>query len=188
MNFYTLLSLLFLLACVSACNPGPTSTTVTTAESQTTANKIVSTTTATSTTSATTTPTSATTTTTSATTTTTSDTTTTSATTTTYATTTTTTDPVETTTTAKIQCPNGWIDAQSQNLGCVNFFNEVSLTWFEAHDVCQDKYSAFLVEALSREEAEFLFQIAEMIQLYSSNETWWIGLTDFYGRYVLLLT
>ena len=87
-----------------------------------------------------------------------------------------------TTTAPKIQCPTGWIDAQSQNLGCVIFLNDYSLTWFEAHDLCQDKYSGFLVEALSREEAEFLFQIAEMIQLYSSNETWWIGLTDFFGR------
>ena len=83
----------------------------------------------------------------------------------------------------RIQCPDGWIDAQSKGLGCVNFFNdEVSLTWFEAHEVCREKYSGFLVEALSREEAEFLFQIAEMIQIYSSNTTWWIGLTDFFGR------
>merc|ERR550532_2702179 len=87
--------------------------------------------------------------------------------------TTTTTPSMSTTTTVpKIQCPTGWIDAQSQNLGCVIFLNDDSLTWFEAHDLCQDKYSGFLVEALSREEAEFLFQIAEMIQLYSSNETW----------------
>ena len=68
----------------------------------------------------------------------------------------------------------------------MNFFNEVSLTWFEAKEVCQEKYSGFLVEALSKEEAKFLFQIAEMIQLYSSDETWWIGLTDFFGRYLTI--
>ena len=98
----------------------------------------------------------------------------------------TTSTPTTTAETTKIQCPNGWIDAQSQNLGCVNFFNEVSLTWFEAYEVCQEK-KAYLVEALSRDEAEFLFQMAEMIQFYSSNETWWIGLTDFYGRYFCLI-
>ena len=88
--------------------------------------------------------------------------------------------------TTEIPCPNGWIDAQSHDLGCVNFLNEVSLSWFEAYDVCQEKYSGSLVEALTSEEAEFLFEIAEMIHLYSSNETWWIGLTDFIGRYLTL--
>ena len=86
----------------------------------------------------------------------------------------------------KIQCPEGWIDAQSQNLGCVNFVNEVSQSWFEAHEVCQEKYSGYLVEALTGDEAKFLFEMAEMIQLYSSTETWWIGLTDFFGRYLTL--
>ena len=94
----------------------------------------------------------------------------------------TTTAQNETTPAPKIQCPNGWIDAQSQNMGCLNFLNEVSLTWFQAKEVCQEKYSGFLVEALTKEEGEYLFQVAEMIQLYSSNEAWWIGLTDFFGR------
>ena len=70
----------------------------------------------------------------------------------------------------------------------MNFFNEVSLSWFEAHEVCQEKYSGSLVEALTKEEADFLFEIAEMIQIYSSNETWWIGLTDFFGRYLTIYT
>ena len=84
----------------------------------------------------------------------------------------------------KIQCPSGWIDGQS--LGCVKFLNEVSLSWFQAYDVCQEKYSGSLVEALKTEEAEFLFQVAEVIQLSSSNETWGIGLTDFFGRYLAI--
>ena len=63
-------------------------------------------------------------------------------------------------------------------MGCLNFLNEVSLTWFQAKEVCQEKYSGFLVEALSKEEGEYLFQVAEMIQLYTTNEAWWIGLTD----------
>ena len=100
-------------------------------------------------------------------------------------TTTTTTTTTTPTTEPTVSCPNGWIDAQSHDLGCVNFLNEVSLSWFEAHDVCQEKYSGSLVEALTNEEAEFLFQIAEVIQLSSSNETWWIGLTDFFGRYLI---
>ena len=97
---------------------------------------------------------------------------------------TTTTPP---TTEPTVTCPNGWIDAQSHDLGCVNFFNEVSLSWFEAYKVCQEKYSGSLVEALTSEEAEFLFEVAEMIHLYSSNETWWIGLTDFVGRHQITL-
>ena len=84
--------------------------------------------------------------------------TTTSTTTTTPSTTTsTTTTTTSTTTPERVDCPNGWIDAQAQDLGCIIVPDITNLSWFDAHDVCQNQSSASLVEALSTEQAEFLF-------------------------------
>ena len=79
--------------------------------------------------------------------------------------------------TSRVECPNGWIDAQDQNLGCIIFVGDAVSSWSDAESICENEYSGFLVEALSTEEARYLFEIAELIQLYTSDDSWWIGLT-----------
>merc|ERR1712004_55287 len=112
-------------------------------------------------------------------------TTTTTTTTTTTATTTTTstqpdeTTPAETTPQAPIDCPDGWIDETAVGLGCLRFVEELEgMNWLETQTTCQSEEYGNSVEALSMDEAEKLFEIAQLTSFFSHREVWWLGLSD----------
>ena len=47
----------------------------------------------------------------------------------------------------KIVCPENWIDAQGQNLGCLLFLNQTDLSWFDTLAACEDALG-FSIEVL----------------------------------------
>ena len=81
---------------------------------------------------------------------------------------------------AIINCPNGWLDAQDFNLGCLMFDGNKSMAWNEAQNFCQKLDSnSHLVEIFSDDQQEFMIFNAIEYEEFSGNaRNWWIGLTD----------
>ena len=99
------------------------------------------------------------------------------------------------TTTAPIDCPEGWIDATEDGLGCLYFVNmDEGINWLATQTICQSN-NGYSVEALDMVEvvtivpttqyshicsfqAGNLFNLALLTSYFSHRETWWLGLTD----------
>merc|ERR1712130_19019 len=82
------------------------------------------------------------------------------------------------TTTAPIDCPEGWIDATEDGLGCLYFVNmDEGINWLATQTICQSN-NGYSVEALYMVEAGNLFNLALLTSYFSHRETWWLGLTD----------
>merc|ERR1711892_819111 len=90
----------------------------------------------------------------------------------------TTTSAAMTTDAQKIECPENWIDAQGQNLGCLLFLNQTELSWFDTLAACEDALG-FSIEVLSKDEAIILYEMAEIAQIFTGVSQWWVGLSDF---------
>jgi len=91
-----------------------------------------------------------------------------------------------TTTQAPIDCPDGWIDETAVGLGCLRFVEEPGgLNWLETQTTCQSDIGSS-VEALNMDEAEKLFEIAQLTSFFSHREVWWLGLSDLVseGRWI----
>ena len=82
-----------------------------------------------------------------------------------------------TTASPKVKCPEDWIDAQDQGLGCLLFLNQTELSFFASLAVCEDNLG-FSIELLSKEEAIVLYEMAEIAQMFTGVSQWWIGLSD----------
>ena len=75
-------------------------------------------------------------------------------------------------------CPNGWLDAQNFNLGCLIFDGNKSMAWNEAQNYCQKLDSnSHLVEIFSDDQQEFMiFNAIEYEEFSGYARNWWIGL------------
>ena len=80
------------------------------------------------------------------------------------------------------ECPGGWVDARSVNLGCLYFdFNINSISWPNAKQHCENlNYGTFphdthLIEIFSDEQMTFLKNTNEIKQ----GSKWWNGLNNY---------
>ena len=79
------------------------------------------------------------------------------------------------------ECPGGWVDARSVNLGCLYFdFNINSINWPNAKKHCENlNYGTFphdthLIEIFSDEQITFLKNTDEI-----KTGQWWNGLNNY---------
>ena len=77
-------------------------------------------------------------------------------------------------------CPEFWLDASLEGLGCLSFNTSLALTNSEAKDMCKRiHYAGHLVEIHSEHQQEYMVKIAQALEeLTGSVYNWWIGLTD----------
>jgi len=72
-------------------------------------------------------------------------------------------------------CAPPWIET---TVGCIVFLHTEVDTWAGAQAEC-DSLGGFLVEAKTEEEALILSQLAMVVSILHSVDSWWLGLTDW---------
>merc|ERR1711973_558396 len=94
--------------------------------------------------------------------------------------TTTTTAPepstMSTTSTTKIPCPEGWMDASYMDLGCIFFANR-GFSWADADNYCQENSSA-LLEVHSETLMDFIRSELFVLENFVGDHVWWTGGSD----------
>ena len=77
-------------------------------------------------------------------------------------------------------CPEFWLDASLEGLGCLSFNTSLALTYSEAKDMCKRiHYAGHLVEILSEDQQEYMVKITQALEESTGSVyNWWIGLTD----------
>ena len=73
-------------------------------------------------------------------------------------------------------CDQGWMDAHSANLGCLQFGSE-AVSYQEAHKICHEA-GAYLVEIFSPGQMDFMVMELALLQTLTGPRFYWGGGTD----------
>merc|ERR1711997_1207859 len=77
-------------------------------------------------------------------------------------------------------CPSGWSDASSVDMGCLLFHSTQPMIWTEAIQYCKRAYTnGSLVEILTPQQLDFLVMDLLFLETQVGNKLWWTGGTDF---------
>merc|ERR1719348_1084082 len=83
---------------------------------------------------------------------------------------------MSTTSTTKIPCPEGWMDASYMDLGCIFFANR-GFSWADADNYCQENSSA-LLEVYSQTHMDFIRSELFVLENFVGEHVWWTGGSD----------
>merc|ERR1711973_818796 len=83
---------------------------------------------------------------------------------------------MSTTSTTKIPCPEGWMDASYMDLGCIFLANR-GFSWADADNYCQENSSA-LLEVHSETHMDFIRSELFVLENFVGDHVWWTGGSD----------
>ena len=59
-----------------------------------------------------------------------------------------------------VDCPNGWVDGSSVEMGCLGYYSNYFINWTEAQDYCNNlPHDSHLVEIKNQDQQDFLVSL-----------------------------
>ena len=75
-------------------------------------------------------------------------------------------------------CPQHWVDASSEGLGCLLFNSITQYSWDGANNFCQSQPSATLIKITSEMQLQFVKRQLEFLADEDGARSWWTSGTD----------